>query len=169
MKESPSEEHTRIGNDYEEWRNTAHELLVSSAILNRERERVETTVQHGHRVPMETRTFWVELMLDAFVIECLIKAIWLKQGHQLVRDGKYVPLPAEGGHRLEKLCGTTGIPLNQREEETLARLSDIAGSIARYPIPRRAPKTFGGLWWSEPDDFEIIEKFIARLEKELQN
>jgi hypothetical protein len=31
-------------------------------------------------------------MLAAFGIECLIKAIWLKQGHQLARDGKYIPM-----------------------------------------------------------------------------
>ncbi len=168
MKESSIEEHTRIGNDYEWWKITAHELFASSAILNRERERVEKTPFKPGPSPIERRTFWVELMLDAFGIECLIKAIWLKQGHQLVRDGKYVPMPGEGGHRLEKLCRTARIPLNQREEETIARLSDIAGSIARYPIPRRAPKSTGALGWSEPGDYEIIENLIARLERELQ-
>ena len=76
-------------------------------------------------------------MLIAFGIECLIKAIWLTQGHQLARNGKYLSMLKEG-HRLEKLCRKAGIVLNQREERALVELSDIAGSIGRYPIPSRA-------------------------------
>jgi hypothetical protein len=72
MKESPIEEHTRLGNDYEEWKITAHELFASSAVLNRERERVETPFKPGPS-PMENRTFWVELMLGAF---------WHRVSHQ---------------------------------------------------------------------------------------
>src|SRR5438552_15565842 len=102
MKESSIGEHTRVGNDYEWWKITAHELFASAAVLNRERERVEKSLKskpYPHPSPMENRTFWVELMLAAFGIECLIKAIWLKQGRQLVHDGKYIPMPGEGGHR----------------------------------------------------------------------
>jgi hypothetical protein len=167
MKKSPIEEHTRLGNDYEEWKITAHELFASSAILNRERERVETPFKPGPS-PMENRTFWVELMLDAFGIECLIKAVWLKQGHRLARDGNYIPMIRKEGHRLEKLCRVAGIALNQREEETLTRLSDIAGSIGRYPIPSRVSQRAVALRWSNPDDYEIIENIIARLETELR-
>jgi hypothetical protein len=45
MKESPVEEHTRLGNDYEEWKITAGELFANAAVLNRERERGRNTVQ----------------------------------------------------------------------------------------------------------------------------
>jgi hypothetical protein len=169
MKESAIEEHARIGNDYEWWKITAHELFASSAILNRERERVETPFKAGPRpAPMESRTFWVELMLDAFGIECLIKAIWLKQGHQLARDGRYIGMMPKEGHRLEKLCVRAGIALNRREEETLTRLSDIAGSAGRYPIPSRVPQRPVTIRWSDPGDYEIIENLIARLERELE-
>jgi hypothetical protein len=101
--------------------------------------------------------------------ECLIKAVWLKQGHQLARDGKYVPMIAKEGHRLEKLCRIAGIALHRREEETLERLSDIAGSIGRYPIPSRVPQRAVALRWSDPDDYEVIENLIGRLERELEN
>src|SRR6266496_4657471 len=107
MPESPIEEHTRIGNDYQDWHITAHQLFASSAILNRERERVEKPLKskpYPRPVPLESRTFWVELMLDAFGLECLIKAVWLKQGHQLARNGRYVGMMKKEGHRLEKLC-----------------------------------------------------------------
>lgn len=171
MPESPIEEHTRIGNDQQSWEITAHELFSSSAILNRERERVEKSLKskpYPRPVPMESHTFWVELMLDAFGIECLIKALWLKQGQQLARDGKYVGMMKKEGHRLEKLCRCAGIRLSRREEETLIRLSDIAGSIGRYPIERRVPQRAVSLRWSDPDDYEVIENLIARLKRELR-
>jgi hypothetical protein len=76
-------------------------------------------------------------------------------------------IPKEG-HRLERLCRAAGIVLNQREEETLTRLSDIAGSIGRYPIPSRVPQRAVALRWSDPGDYEIIENIIARLERELR-
>src|SRR5438045_3101200 len=74
MKESPIEEHTRLGNDYLEWEYTAQALFAASAILNRERERVETPFKPGP-APMESQPFWIELILDAFGVECLIKAM----------------------------------------------------------------------------------------------
>ncbi len=168
MSESPIETHTRIGNDYQYWKHTAQELFASSDILKRERERVEPTVKPGHPAPIEILTSWTELMLAAFGIECLIKAIWLKQGHQLARNGKYVGMMRNEGHRLEKLCRKAGIVLNEREEEVLTRISNIAGSIGRYPIPSRAGQTTDALWWSSPSDDDIVENRIVRLKKELR-
>ena len=171
MPESPIEEHTRLGNDQLSWDITAQELFASAAVLNRERERVEKSLKskpYPRRVPMESKTFWVELMLAAFGIECLIKALWLKQGHALARGGKYIGMMKKEGHRLEKLCRCAGIKLKPREEETLTRLSDIAGSIGRYPIPSRVPQRAVELGWSDPHDYDIIENIIARLERELR-
>jgi hypothetical protein len=70
-------------------------------------------------------------------------------------------------HHLGRLCEAAGIVLNQREAALLARLSDIAGSIGRYPIGRRVRQTTRGPWWSTTDD-RIIENLIMRLERELQ-
>jgi hypothetical protein len=169
MKESLIEEHTRIGNDYGWWEITADDLFASSFVLNHERERVEKPLETGPRpLPIENRTFWVELMLAAFGIECLIKAVWLKQGHQLARDGKYQPMMAKEGHRLEKLCRAAGISLSSNEEKTLTRLSDIAASAARYPIPNRVSQRDMMIGWSDPHDYDVTENFIARLKSELQ-
>lgn len=167
MKESPVEEHTRVGNDYPNWKHTAQELFAASDILKRERERVEPTLRPDP-APLEILTSWTELMLAAFGIECLIKAIWLTQGHQLARNGKYVGMMEKEGHRLEKLCRKAGIVLNEHEEEVLTRISNIAGSIGRYPIPSRAPQTTDALWWSSPVDDDIIENLIVRLKIELR-
>ena len=104
-------------------------------------------------------------MLTAFGVECLIKAVWLKQGHQLAQNGKYMEMIKNEGHHLGRLCEAAGIVLSQREEAPLARLSDIAGSIARYPIGRRARQTTR-VWWSSTDD-HIIENLIVRLKTEM--
>jgi hypothetical protein len=116
---------------------------------------------------MEILTFWTELMLAAFGIECLIKAIWLTQGHRLARNGKYYPMMAKQGHRLEKLCVVAGIVLSQREKQVLVELSDIAGSIGRYPIPSRARHTTAALYWSSRND-PVIENLVVRLKTQIR-
>jgi hypothetical protein len=168
MKESPSDIHTRVGNDYRNWKHIAQTLFASSEILRREHDRVRPMLKPGAGpAPKEVLTTWSELMLTAFGIECLIKAIWLTQGHQLARNGKYIPMMNKEGHRLDKLCRAAGIVLNQREEQALVELSDIAGSIGRYPIPSRARQTTEALGWSSGDD-DVIANLIVRLKIELR-
>jgi hypothetical protein len=170
VTESPIEVHTRVGNDYRNWMHTAQALFSASTILTRERERAFAALPPGpSKAPINIFTVWTELMLTAFGIECLIKAIWIKQGHTLARDGKYVPMPKSDTHRLVKLCGAAEIALDPRETEALERISDIAGSIGRYPIPRRVRETDhrGGLSWSSTED-QIIENLVVRLKRELR-
>lgn len=143
---------------------TARTLFAGSKLLKHERER---SFQSGH-ASIESFTVWIEVMLMAFGIECLIKAIWIKQGNQLARDGKYIPITKNEGHQLVKLCGAVGFALEQREADALQRMSDIAGSIGRYPIPRRASQTEGVRSWSSEDD-GIIENLISRLESVCTN
>ena len=64
---------------------------------------------------MELYTVWTTPMLLAFGVDCLIKAIWVKQGHILARDGKYVPMCKNERHDLVRLCGVAGIALNPTE------------------------------------------------------
>src|SRR5437773_8925739 len=97
---------------------TAQTLFAGNQILRRERER--------GKAPIEMTMPWTELMLTAFGIECLIKAVWIKQGNQVARDGKYVPMTKNEGHQLVKLCRVAGIPLDSREADALKRMSDIA-------------------------------------------
>jgi hypothetical protein len=162
--------HTRVGNDYRNWALTAQALFAGSTILTRERERARENMRPGlSKAPIELRTAWVELMLAAFGIECLIKAIWIKKGHQLAHDGKYVPM-TKNDHQLVKLCRVVGITLDPRETDALERIADIAGAIGRYPIPRRSSPTHfrGGRSWSSTED-HIIENLVARLKMELRN
>jgi hypothetical protein len=110
-------------------------------------------------------TVWIEPMLASFGIECLVKALWVKQGHEIVRDGKYVPIIKKEGHRLVLLCEAVGIPLDGRERDTLQRISTIARCIGRYPIPLRSSEPYGD--WSSEDD-RAIENFVLRLKRQLR-
>ena len=47
------------------------------------------------------------------------QAIWLEQGHQLPRDGRYVEMIKQERHQLVKLCAAAGIALNRREARAL--------------------------------------------------
>jgi hypothetical protein len=128
-----------VGNDPQNWTANAETLFEGSKVLKREMER---SVQSG-QLTSYSFTAWIEVMLTAFGIECLIKAIWLKQGNQLARDGIYVPIIERERHQLVKLCGAAGVALNKQEVEVLERMRDIALSIGRYPIPLRAGQSEG--------------------------
>ena len=169
--------HTRLGNDYRKWMHTAQALFAASTILTRQRERACAGLGPGPgKAPIEILTFWTELMLATFGIECLIKAIWVKQGHQLARNGKYIPMIQNERHQLVSLCREAGIVLDAREADVLKRISIIARTIGRYPIPRRAhetrPRQFyrqtgSPFSWSSDDD-HVVENFVVRLKTELR-
>jgi hypothetical protein len=113
---------------------------------------------------MEMLTVWVEPMLTSFGIECLVKALWVKQGHEIARHGKYIPIIKREGHHLVPLCKAVGIPIDSREKDALQRISVIARSIGRYPIPLRSSEPYGD--WSSEDD-HVIENFVSRLKTQL--
>jgi hypothetical protein len=143
MSESDIKIHTRVGNDYRTWAITAQALFAGSTILTRERERARENMPPGlSKAPIEMRTLWIELMLAAFGIECLIKAIWIKKGHQLARNGKYIEIILNERHRLVPLCqAATLAPQRTRRStdrchshEQLDTTSDsITGNSLNFP------------------------------------
>jgi hypothetical protein len=145
---------------------TAQTLFAGSTILARESERARANLRRGGKAPIELLTTWTELMLAAFGIECLIKAIWVKQGNSLARNGKYVPMLKKERHQLVPLCRIAGIALDAREKDALERISIIARTIGRYPIPRHS-REMPPLGWSSNDNY-IIESFALRLKTELR-
>jgi hypothetical protein len=166
MRKSGIEAHTRVGNDSSYWVRTARALFAASKTVKCERERVEATLTSG-KAPDIVLTVWTQLMLTAFGIECLIKAIWIKQGNQLARDGKYIGMTKkEKPHELVRLCDIAGIALNQRETDALQQISDIAKSIGRYPIARNAEVNSRAGVWSYDD---TIENFLEKLKAQYRN
>ena len=163
MSETSIQIHARVGNAYQNWMHTAQTLFAASKVLKREHESARAALRGTGKAPIEMLTVWTQPMLTAFGIECLIKAIWLKQGNQLARDGKFVPMIKNERHQL---CGAARVALDSREADALERMSDIAGSIGRYPIGRRA-REYKSVSWSSNDD-DIIENLIVKLKTQLR-
>jgi len=114
------------------------------------------------------------LMLHAMAVECLLKALWLRHGEVLVHDGKFVPIPNAGNHKLAAQAGVVfakaGIQLTDHELKMLERAS-LWIMAGRYPI-QRGPEYLlpvqhpdgvypNNLW--DGDDVRGLDAFIARL------
>src|SRR5437868_4524341 len=101
-----SASYSRTGNNYRNWIHTANRLLASSAILARETRSARNSLRHGAQPPIELLTVWTEVMIAGFAVECLIKAVWLKKGNELVQKGKYVGVcRKEPFHQLDQNGG----------------------------------------------------------------
>jgi len=75
--------------------------------------------------------FDVSLMLRGMAIECFLKAILIKNGKIIFKDGKMKP--GYGDHSLYKMALDSGIKLNSIEKEVLDLLS-IKIYLGRYPV-----------------------------------
>lgn len=79
-------------------------------------------------------------MLLAMATECLLKALWLKSGGTLAKDGRYTGILRKNEHRLNQLAkavsGRSGINFTQRELALLEQASYWITS-GRYPIQRQ--------------------------------
>ena len=71
----------------------------------------------------------------------------------------------EPHHELVKLCGRAGIALDPREADALQEISDIATSLGRYPIAKRAEKERRSISWPSVIIENLIEKLKAQLRK----
>jgi hypothetical protein len=114
-------------------------------------------------------------MLDGMAIECLLKAVWVKRGNKLAKDGKYLEVPGAGAHDLVQLAGAIKLTLSNLEKDTLRRLSHFIEYGGRYPLPKEAEKLqltrapAGGraaaTTWSTPTDYVHFEAVVRRLDQ----
>ena len=151
---------TRSGNNYRNWFNTASRLLADSATLRRKTRRIRNSLRHGAKPPPEMLTVWTEVMLAGFAVECLIKAVWLKTGNELVRDGEHKGILRNERHQLVPLCDRIGIPLSSTERRSAHGLSRIILGVGRYPIPRKPSEA--AISWGNKDN-SVVSTFVERL------
>jgi hypothetical protein len=167
--------HTGAGNLPEAWKSCADDLLAAAAVL---REHRASVARGPEPAPNAWRTHPSELMLSGMAIECLLKALWVKQGHNLVADGKYVPVPGAGAHDLVQLAGVLKLTLSDLETDLLRRLSHFIEYGGRYPVPKNAEKLRlvssprGGrgaaTTWATPSDQLLFDEVVNRLEQMLE-
>ncbi|MGA8345390.1 MAG: hypothetical protein WB781_25900 [Candidatus Sulfotelmatobacter sp.] len=165
------EQHTWAGNSPEAWQLCARDLRAAATVLRERRESIES----GSAPVLTALIHPAELMLDGMAIECLLKALWVKRGNKLARDGKYLGVPDAGAHDLVQLAGAVKLILSDLEKDTLRRLSHFIEYGGRYPVPKNAEKLrltsapAGGravaTTWSTPTDYVHFEAAVSRLDQ----
>lgn len=122
---------------------------------------------------MEDSSLW---MLSGMAIECLLKALRVKQGHNLVADGKHVPMPGAADHDLVRLPGILELTLSDLDKDVLRRLSHFIEYGERYPVPKNAgrlqlttsPRGGGrasATTWATPSNQLRLDVVVTRLEQ----
>jgi hypothetical protein len=166
--------HTRAGNSSAAWQSVADDLLIASQVLKERAASLDlTSLVAGDPIPVEGRLGAVELMLKGMAIECLLKALWLKRGNMLIKNGKYVRVRGAGDHDLPQLASAAKFVINDLETDLLRRLSHFIQYGGRYPVPRDAAKLRptrslrGGnapaTTWSSPSDGKLFDALVSRL------
>ena len=157
-----------VGNDPQAWRMSADELLATARVLKRQREAVSRDeIRPGDSVPDESRVGAVERMLQGFAVECLLKALWVKQGHRLADGGRFVGVSGvRDQHDLWQLAEAVGFTTNDDQKDLLERLTVFTKTVGRYPIPTREDGE-SGAWWVSPSDNQTLENIVTELRGEI--
>ncbi len=166
------EQHTWAGNSPDTWRSCAGDLRAAAAVLRERRESIDPS-----SAPFSEawRLHPAELMLKGMAIECFLKALWVKRGHKLAKDGKYVGISGAADHDLVQLAEVLQLTLDGLEKDVLRRLSHFVEYGGRYPVPKDAEKLQltrsprGGrssaTHWMTPSDELTFDALIKRLDQ----
>lgn len=153
-----------LGNDPDDWQHVARNSMAAAEVLVRELQKAWPRGQINVQLPPECMTLWPSVMLKAYALEALFKALWLKMGNQLVVEKKknseskweFRGVPGGNGHDLCFLAKAIGLELDWNDADTLARMSKVSTALGRYPIGVTRRGT-DGISWSWKDD-ECVER-----------
>jgi len=119
----------------------------------------------------------VELMLHGMALECLLKALRLKQGGGFEDRKGFRDFPGSKTHDLTQMADALRLKLSPREKDVLDHMTAFVRFGGRYPVPIRAsesalgPVRDGGGMVSptveSSGDDAIFEKVVAILKREL--
>ena len=130
------EQHTWAGNSSSAWVSCAQNLIAAATVLRERRDSIDSSSATAPTAFIHP----VELMLNCMAVEGLLKALWVKQGNYLAKDGRYVAVCGAGGHDLVQLADVLNLTLSEFEKDTLRRLSHFIEYGGRYPVPKDADK-----------------------------
>jgi hypothetical protein len=134
----------REGNSVANWAFQAAGMLNVATFLEKQFWMSTKTVPPGE---LGFHALRASLLLRAFGLECLLKALWLARGNPLAKAGRYVGIPKlKNQHDLLGLADRVGVFCSLAERETLARLT-MFGELGRYPIPKDATREAPGRQW----------------------
>lgn len=161
-----------VGNNHYSWALSAHDLLAASRLLRKQKAAFDIeSVAVGAAIPDEGSIHRADLLLRGFAVECLLKALWVKQGGVICTDGKYKGIKGVGNHNLCQLCDVNNLLFSIDQRDVLDRLSIFITSVGRYPIATdwsKTKKMGGGVYWMSPSDDEAFDLIISNLYKALE-
>ena len=159
------------------WKEKALDLLMASRILHQAEESSEIEID-GEKVKVPfLRSYWPKIMIRAFALECLIKALWLKNGNILYQGEKYVGIDGMKLHHLSRMFEAVGIILSDEKRNLLDRLSAVSVADGCYPFPSKRdqfdkyhPGKNGEfrVEWSLPQDDSLFTEIQEHLMSKLQ-
>ena len=95
----------------------------------------------GSKISDKAKIYSSIFLLYGFGIECLFKGLWVENGNEIVKDGKYVGILGANDHKLHELADATNFSLTDKERDALISLSVIITSSGRYPVSRNWMET----------------------------
>jgi hypothetical protein len=111
----------------------------------------------------------VRAMILGYAVECGLKALWLKQGNELITGGKYRGVKGAQDHNLVQLAKVVGFSLTPKEEPVLNRLTKFARFAGRYPVAKTPNEmepdalTQADSGFFSKQDFRTAESLINKL------
>jgi len=111
----------------------------------------------------------VRAMLLGYAVECGLKALWLRNGNQLISGGKYQGIKGAQDHDLLQLAKVVSFSATANEEAVLKRLTRFARFAGRYPVsktpnemePDALTKADAGFFSKQ--DFRTAESLLNKL------
>jgi hypothetical protein len=151
--------HDIRGNSIYPWIDSAKNLLCASRLLEDQFKKDEPITNYNS---ISFNASGVNIMLKAFSLECIFKAIWLNKGNKLIDDGKLIAqFKTHDLSELSRIVGVCG--LNVDEKRLLKYFSQFSIVYGRYPIPT-SYKNSNGLDFPV-HQFEIFKNIINKLLK----
>ena len=129
----PAGIHERIGNFWLAW--IAWVIVLEDAEVYLGEREVHR--EHKGEVVMPM-LLCVRAMLLGYAIECALKALWVRKGNKLIRDGKYRGVVGANDHNLPQLAKAAGFIPTTTEADVLRRLSQFSQFAGRYPVGKTA-------------------------------
>ena len=165
----------RAGNSADAWASVAENLCFAAQVLLEKSDEAETLApdQEVTQLSNRARLGAIELMLKGMAMECLLKALWVKQGNLFVQAGDFEPVFGAGAHDLRQLAQAVSISTTPHESDLLGRLSHFIEYGGRYPIPKKSMKLgfisspSGGkaspMTWTTPTDNVLFEGLVSKI------
>ena len=127
----PDEVHNRLGNSWWAWFLWVDTLETSARCIG-----YSFRYEENKGEIIMPAAFMVRAMLLGYAIEGAAKAVWVRNGNALIKNGKYTGVPGARDHDLLPLCKAVGFTPSAKQADLLNRLSKFVSFAGRYPAAK---------------------------------